>query len=55
MKALPAHPPLYQINTRAWLTELLKTLDRRAQLDDIPEVELDRLARLSFDWVDTSE
>jgi hypothetical protein len=26
-------------------------VSRRAQLDDIPEVELDRLAKLGFDWV----
>ncbi len=28
MKALPAYPFLYQINTRVWLTELSRALDR---------------------------
>lgn len=44
-------PSLYQINTRVWLTELSRTLRRRATLDDIPDAELDRLAKLGFDWV----
>ena len=29
------YPLLYQINTGVWLTELSRTLDRRATLDDI--------------------
>ena len=45
------YPSLYQINTRVWLTELAGPLGRPATLDDIPEVELDRLARLGFDWI----
>jgi glycosidase len=45
------YPLLYQINTRVWLTELSGTLGRRATLDDIPDAELDRLARVGFDWV----
>jgi hypothetical protein len=45
------HPSLYQINTRVWLTSLSKTLGRPAQLDDIPDAELDRLAEMGFDWV----
>jgi hypothetical protein len=45
------YPSLYQINTRVWLTALSKTLGRPAQLDDIPDAELDRLAELGFDWV----
>jgi len=42
---------LYQINTRVWLTDLSKNLGRPATLDDIPDVELDRLAQLGFDWI----
>src|SRR4051794_2252072 len=42
---------LYQINTRAWLTELCAELGRPATLDDIPDAELDRLAAMGFDWV----
>lgn len=51
MKALPAHPSLYQINTRVWLTELSKSLGRPATLDDIPDAEVDRLAAMGFDWI----
>jgi hypothetical protein len=45
------NPSLYQVNTRVWLTSLSETLGRPAQLDDIPDVELDHLAELGFDWV----
>jgi alpha amylase-like protein len=45
------HPLIYQINTRVWLTELSKSLGRPATLDDIPDVELDRLVQMGFDWV----
>jgi glycosidase len=51
MKALPAYPSLYQINTRVWLTELSRALGRPATLDDIPDAELDRVAGMGFDWV----
>ncbi len=46
-----AHPSLYQVNTRVWLTELSRSLGRPASLDDIPDAELDRLASRGFDWV----
>ena len=42
------YPLLYQVNTRVWLTELSRTLGRRAVLDDIPDSELDRLAQMGF-------
>jgi hypothetical protein len=45
------YPLLYQVNTRVWLTELSRTLGRRAVLDDVPDAELDRLAQTGFDWV----
>jgi glycosidase len=45
------YPSLYQINTRVWLTDLSQELGRAATLDDIPDAELDRLAKLGFDWV----
>src|SRR5271165_454491 len=45
------YPTLYQINTRVWLKELSQKLDRPTTLDDIPDAELDRLARMGFDWV----
>ena len=47
----PLFPSLYQINTRVWLTELSQALGRPATLDDIPDAELDRLARMGFDWL----
>jgi len=47
----PLYPALYQINTRVWLTELSRSLRRPATLDDIPDAELDRIAKLGFDWV----
>ena len=45
------NPSLYQVNTRVWLTELSQALRRPAQLDDIPDAELDRLSRIGFDWI----
>ncbi len=47
----PRYPALYQINTRVWLTELSKALGHRATLDDVPDVELDRLVEMGFDWI----
>lgn len=47
----PHFPSLYQINTRVWLTDLSRGLGRPATLDDIPDVELDRLAQAGFDWI----
>ena len=44
----PVYPSLYQINTRVWLTELSGELNRRATLDDIPDIELDRLAEMGL-------
>jgi Alpha amylase, catalytic domain len=51
LKSSPAYPSLYQINTRVWLTKLSASMGRPATLDDIPEVEWDRLAERGFDWV----
>ena len=45
------YPLLYQVNTRVWLRRLSAELGRSATLDDIPETDLDRLARLNFEWV----
>ena len=45
------YPSLFQINTRVWLTALAGELGRPATLDDVPDAELDRLARMGFDWV----
>jgi glycosidase len=51
MRSSPAHPSLYQINTRVWLTRLSESLGRPATLDDVPDAELDLLAERGFDWV----
>jgi glycosidase len=51
MTTPPRYPSLYQINTRVWLTDLSRSLGRHATLDDIPDAELDRVARMGFDWV----
>jgi hypothetical protein len=45
------YPSLYQINTRVWLTELSRTLGRKATLDDVPDAALDRLVAQGFDWM----
>ncbi|HSB77819.1 MAG TPA: alpha-amylase family glycosyl hydrolase [Candidatus Methylomirabilis sp.] len=47
----PRYPALYQVNTRVWLTALSRSLGRPATLDDIPDTELDRLAKMGCDWV----
>jgi hypothetical protein len=44
-------PLLFQINTRVWLTQLSRSLNRRTTLDDIPDAELDRLAAAGFDFI----
>ena len=45
----PRYPSLYQVNTRAFLTDIGAALGRPATLDDIPDAELDRLAEMGFD------
>jgi hypothetical protein len=46
-----SYPSLCQINTRVLLTNLSRALDRPATLDDVPDEDLDCLARTGFDWV----
>src|SRR5678815_2251403 len=45
------YPSLYQVNTRVWLTDLSRRARRPMTLDDIPDAELDRIAKMGFDWV----
>jgi glycosidase len=45
------HPLLYQVNARAWLTDLGRRLGRPATLDDAPDDALDAWAALGFDWL----
>ena len=47
----PKNISLYQINTRVWLTRLSESLVRPATLDDIPDSDLDDLAKMGFDWI----
>jgi len=47
----PRYPSLYQINTRVRLTELSRSLGWPATLDDIPDADLDGVAKMGFDWV----
>ena len=44
-------PSLFQINTRVWLTQLSRSINRRATFDDIPDEELDRLVEAGFDFI----
>jgi glycosidase len=47
----PYYPSLFQVNTRVWLTALSQRLNRLATLDDIPDLELDRIKSKGFDWI----
>ena len=47
----PRYPALYQVNTRARVNELSRTLGRPATLDDIPDANLDHWAAWGFDWI----
>src|SRR4029434_3780369 len=47
----PRYPALYQINTRAWLYDLGKTLGQPASLEDVPDAYLARFADGGFDGV----
>lgn len=50
---LPRYPALFQVNTRVRLRELgvRLSLGRSATLDDIPDADIDALARAGFDIV----
>lgn len=47
----PRYPSLYQLNTRVWLNSLSERYGQLITLGDIPDVELDRLSELGFDWI----
>ena len=47
----PTYPSLFQINTRVRLSELSRSLGRPATLDDLPDADLDQLARDGIDLV----
>lgn len=47
----PAHPILYQINTRVLLGGIGRLIGRPAGFDDIPDQALQALAGFGFDWV----
>jgi hypothetical protein len=50
-QSLPRYPSLYQINTTVRLREIASAIGRPATLDDLPDDELDRLAKSGFDIV----
>ncbi|MBP0013088.1 MAG: alpha-amylase [Roseofilum sp. SBFL] len=45
------NPTLYQLNIRLRLHNLSQELNHPATLNDIPDRELDRWAKLGFDWI----
>lgn len=47
----PHYPSLYQVNTRVWLNSLSAEYRRQITLDKVPDVELNRIAELGFDWI----
>lgn len=46
-----SNPSLYQINTRVWLRTLSLFAEHQITLGNVPDLELDRLAGLGFDWI----
>ncbi len=48
---LRRNPSIYQIDVRDWLYRCSRELGRPCQLDEIPDLQLDRLASLGFDWI----
>ena len=47
----PRYPILFQINTRAWMTDLARSLNRTVTLDDIADSTLDEWQARGFDWI----
>ena len=47
----PRYPSLYEINTRAWLTNLTRQAGKPVTLADIDDAILDELAQRGFDWI----
>src|SRR4051812_17419707 len=45
------YPVIYEINTRVWLAELSAKAGRALTLDQVPEEEIDRIARQGFHGV----
>ncbi|MGA7415537.1 MAG: alpha-amylase family glycosyl hydrolase [Bryobacteraceae bacterium] len=48
---LRPNPSIFQIDVRDWLYRCSQELDRLCQLDEIPDLYLDRIAGLGFDWI----
>ena len=51
MRAWPAHPVIYEINTWVWLRELGEKYGKPSTLATVPTAEWDRIASLGFDAV----
>lgn len=51
MQTETSRPSLFEINTRVYLNELGKTLDKQASLDDVPDSLLIDLSNKGFDFI----
>jgi hypothetical protein len=51
MNMANVYPSLYQVNIRVYLTDLGRSLGRRATLDDVPDATIAEWAELGFDWI----
>jgi len=51
VRGSPAHPLLYEINTRVLLGGISRRFGRPASFDDIPNEALHAVAELGFDWI----
>src|SRR5271165_2850277 len=47
----PRYPTLFQVNTRALMTDLARSFNRTVTLDDIPDAMLDEWQARGFDWI----
>jgi hypothetical protein len=45
------NPSLYQIDARSWLYRCSEAAGRQLHLDEIPDLDLDRLRDRAFDWI----
>jgi len=45
------NPALFQVNTRVFLNEISRRINRRATLDDIPDEEITGWSEAGFDWI----
>jgi hypothetical protein len=51
MSPWPRYPPIYEINTWVWLSELSKKAGKQVDLGSVPAVDWDAIAAIGFDAV----